>query len=108
ANSILKEIKLEDLEFGTDEIRVMEFRQLDTQRLQIADNGMFIIPVVAGNVEENDYTLNVYVADLTKDSPVTAILITETEVTDNRPSIIFNEDESAIYLSHGNIMERFE
>lgn len=108
ANSILKEIKLEDLKFGTDEIRVMEFRQLDTQRLQIADNGMFIIPVVDGNVEENDYTLNVYVADLTKDSPVTATLITETEVTDNRPSIFFNEDESAIYLSHGNIMERFE
>ena len=55
---------------------------------------MFIIPIVDGDVEENNYKLSIYLADLTDDTPL-ATLVTE----DMRQTVFFNEDESAIYLS---------
>src|SRR5690554_5823409 len=95
---LLKEIKIEDMEFGKDEINVMNYSEFETQRIQVADNGMFLLPIVDGDVEENDYTLRVYVADLTEENPV-ATLVTKEEVTDVRPSMFFNEDATAIYVS---------
>lgn len=105
--SELKEIKIDDLEFGKDEIRVMSFGELDTEQIQVADNGMFILPVVDGKVEENDYKLNVYIADLTDENPI-ATLVIEEEVTDVRPTVFFNEDEMAIYLSKEGILEKYD
>ncbi|MEI3613273.1 hypothetical protein [Pseudogracilibacillus sp. SO30301A] len=105
--SELKEMKLEDLEFGKDEIRVMSFKELDTEQIQVADNGMFILPVVDGEVEENDYKLNVYIADLTDENPIGTLVIEE-EVTNVRPTVFFNEDETAIYLSKEGILEKYD
>ena len=104
---LLKEIKIEDMEFGKDEINVMNYSEFETQRIQVADNGMFLLPVVDGDVEENDYTLSVYVADLTEENPV-ATLVTKEEVTDVRPSMFFNEDATAIYVSKEGMLEKYD
>ncbi len=104
--SIMKEIKIEDLEFGKDDIHVMYFSELDTEQMQVGDNGIVILPIVDGNVEENEYTLSVYVIDLTEENPL-ATLVTEEEVSDVRPSMFFNEDESAMYLSTEDGMKRY-
>jgi len=105
--SELKEIKLEDLEFGKDEIHVISnIYDVDTQQIQLADNGMVILPIVNGDLEENNFTFRIYIVDLTEDVPL-ATLVTEEEVTDVRPSVFFNEDETAIYVSKEGELEKF-
>lgn len=104
--SVMKEIKIEGLEFGKDNIHVMYFSELDTEQMQVGDNGIVILPIIDGNVEENEYTLSVYVIDLTEENPL-ATLVTEEEVSDVRPSMFFNEDESAMYLSTEDGMKRY-
>jgi len=105
--SVMKEIKIEGLEFGKDDIHVMYFSELDTEQMQVGDNGILILPIVDGNVEENEYNLSVYIVDLTEDDPL-ATLVTEEEVTDVRPSMFFNEDQSAIYLSNEDGMKKYD
>jgi len=105
--SELKEIKIEDLEFGKDEIHVISnIYDVDTQQVQLADNGMVILPIVDGDLEENNFTFRIYIVDLTEDAPL-ATLVTEEEVTDVRPSVFFNEDETAIYVSKEGELEKF-
>lgn len=105
--SVMKEIKIKGLEFGKDDIHVMYFSELDTEQMQVGDNGILILPIVDGNVEENEYNLSVYIVDLTEDDPL-ATLVTEEKVTDVRPSMFFNEDQSAIYLSNEDGMKKYD
>ena len=105
----LSEIELEGRAFDKDNITIFRFShlQLDTLTIQVSDNGMLILPIVDGDLEGNDYHLSVYVADLTKDQPV-AQLVAEEKVTEERPTILFNEDASAIYISKNAILEKYE
>lgn len=107
-NGVLSEIQLEGLDFEQDDIEVFRFthKLLDTLTLKVSDNGMFIIPVVDGDLEENNYQLSVYVANLTDKNPVAKLLVEE-DVTEERPTVFFNEDNSAIYVSKKGELQKY-
>lgn len=103
----IKEIEIEDVDIENDGIDVMDLMNTDTKQIQIADNGMLILPIVDGDVTENDYTLRIYSADISEESPF-ASFVTEIEVTDEQPTVFFNEDNTAIYLSTEEGLEKFD